>query len=412
MNLLMLGASKAQFQGIIEAKAMGHQVFTCDYLPDAPGHAISDGQSFASTFDVNGVREAALTFGVDGIMTMGTDQPVYTAALAQQSLGLPRMLDVSTALSVTNKRIMKRIFSDAGLPTLPYAIIGRGDGADAFGGLEFPLVLKPVDSQGQRGIFIVHSPAEALERFDDVVAFSREDHILAETYYPHDEVTVSGWVTNGSTCVLSITDRITFDTKEQIGICLGHVFPTKFKESHGEAIIGLSKRIVEVFNILDGPIYFQMLLGEQGIMINEIACRIGGAYESVLLPELTGFDLCGAVIQNSLGLSVDVSDLQDYDFMTSKGHGAVELFFAQSEVLTEVPSKTTMDLVPGLLDWGLNYDVGDRVGQIQNATARAGYGVLVAKDPWVLKDQLHEFYEKMQLRDSSGKNMVIHRALS
>lgn len=108
MKLMMLGASSAQLAGIRTAQAMGHQVVVCDYLPEAPGHRLADHSVLASTFDYEAVLTAARAFRIDGIMTMGTDQPVYTAARVAKALELPSLLSPETALAVTHKGVMKR----------------------------------------------------------------------------------------------------------------------------------------------------------------------------------------------------------------------------------------------------------------------------------------------------------------
>jgi len=110
MRIMMLGAGHCQLNAIERLEnEMGLQVVAADYYDDAPGKALSTFKSNASTFDVKACMETAVKFEVDGVMTTGTDQPVYTAAAISESLGLRYFFDSGKALDVTDKKRMKTI---------------------------------------------------------------------------------------------------------------------------------------------------------------------------------------------------------------------------------------------------------------------------------------------------------------
>lgn len=412
MKLMILGASLAQLIAIKKAKALGHHVITCDYLKDAVGHAYSDEQTGASTFDVQGVLREAKRFHVDGIMTLGTDQPVYTAAYAANQLNLPSMITEKTALEVTNKIKMKKIFTRYQIPTVEYLFYEKGKNEKDLYKLEYPVVIKPVDSQGQRGVHYLKHARWAVKYYDEVVSYSRENVILVEKYYEHDEVTVSGWVHNGTAYVLTITDRVTFDNKEQIGICLSHEFPSKYMNRYGEELITLTKKIVKAFQILNGPIYFQFLIGSEGIKVNEIACRIGGAFEAEFIPEITGFDICTAHIQGALGQEVKMDSLREYDILNNPNYISVQLFFATACRIFYIPSIEKILSAEGVIDAGLNYQTGDRVNPIANATSRVGYAIVKADTKEKLEKRLKNLYHILRIEDAKGKNHILHRELN
>ena len=407
MKLMMLGASGAQLQGIKEAQAMGHNVVTCDYIPEAIGHAVSDEQYFASTFHKDKVLEAAKAAKVQGIMTMGTDQPVLTAAYVAHELGLPSMLSLETALAVTNKRVMKQWFDLYDIPTAPWLIYEKGVNDEVLDTLSYPVVVKPVDSQGQRGVMFLQSPEEVRERYDDVTVHSRENHILVEAFYPNDEVTVSGWVSDGKVTILAMTDRVTFRDTGHLGVCLAHRYPTKHAEGHGETLMALTVKIVETFKICEGPIYFQFLIGEEGILANEVACRIGGAYEGLYMPYVTGFDLCGAMIRATCGEGVQTTVNVGYSCMEPDKYLTVQLFFCHPCKLTAMTDRNEVMALEGVLDCGYNYHVGDQVLLTGDATSRAGYVVVMADSYDQLKDRYEKVKQTLAFQDEEGSNPLI-----
>ncbi len=440
MKLLVLGGSKAQRQCIDEAHEEGHQVVVCDYLPDSVGHQLADESHLVSTFDENGVYQVAKDEMVQGIMTMGTDQPVYTGACVSHKLGLPYLLSMETALGVTNKKTMKAIFDAHDIPTVKYRLMdiplvedlleaqmrheydedmlearviqSRGEACDdeyrKVLGLKFPLVMKPVDSQGQRGIFYLEDLAGMRDHIEETFSYSRQDQVLVEEYYRHDEVTFSGWVMGGKLYPLILSDRVTFQDKDQIGICLSHEWPSKYFKDYGQEIIDLSDRIVKAFTIEEGPVYFQFLIGEEGIKVNEIAARIGGAYEGVFIPEVTGFSMVKAQINAQLGLAYDADPLIHYDIFQDHKHISVQLFFVEACQIAYMPEESQVMEMEGVIDCGFNVHEGDHTPAIQNATARGGYIVLEGKNRQDLEVRLKKLYESFRIEDEDGNNRLIH----
>ncbi|MFO7849564.1 MAG: glycosyltransferase, partial [Spirochaetia bacterium] len=191
-RLLIIGGGEGQLWGIRYAQKRGITVGVTDINQDAPGAREADFFRPADTFDWKATAGAAGEFAADGIMTYGTDQPVLTVAEAAEKLGLPMSISRQTALSVTNKRVMKKIFTEHDIPTCPYRIISGSEKARGGGSFEVgelaetlielapPYVLKPVDSQGQRGVVKVADAAEAAERLPETLSFSREGSAVIE----------------------------------------------------------------------------------------------------------------------------------------------------------------------------------------------------------------------------------------
>ncbi|MFW6251908.1 MAG: ATP-grasp domain-containing protein [Halanaerobium sp.] len=406
MRLLILGGGSAQLSLIKKAKKMGHQVVVSDYYPDAPGKKLADFSSSASTFDFEASLETAEKYRVEGILTTGTDQPVYTAARVADSLNLKHYLSVETARAVTNKRVMKNKFMRAAIPTVKYRILAPDFADKELKDFKKPFVVKPLDSQGQRGVFKLDSISQIREKFNEVLSFSREDKILVEEYYNSDEITVSGWVFEGKAEILTVTDRLRFESDIHIGICSSHLFPSQYLSEYFFEIQDLTQKIVSEFGIKNGPLYFQFLIGKQGLKVNEIACRIGGAYEGEFMPALTGVDILKMMVELAADKTVDKSRLDDYLIQKNNKYLSSQLFFAGSGKIKKITDLTEILEIDGVLDAGLNYQVEDVIPGIENATARAGYFIVLAADKNQLKQRVKAVYDKLKIIDQKGENLV------
>src|SRR6056297_1313693 len=340
-------------------------------------------------------------------MTVGTDQPVFTAMKVAKKLNLPRYLTEETARAVTNKREMKKTFSKYDIPTVNYKIINKNFSDKKLANINFPVVIKPLDSQGQRGVFKLNSIKEIRKHFSEVLNYSRENEILVEEYYKSDEITVSGWVNQGNLNLLTITDRVTHENNSHIGICSAHIFPSKHLKKYYNQIKAISEKIVDSFKIKNGPIYFQILVGENGLKVNEIACRIGGAYEGDFMPWLTGVDILEMMINLAAGQELDLKALNDYSIEDNSKHLSSQLFFAGPGEIREITIVSEILKLPGVLKAGLNYEAGDRIPEIKNATARAGYFIVMAENENELKQRVKAVYDNLKIIDQNGKNLVL-----
>ncbi|KPU45316.1 phosphoribosylamine--glycine ligase [Oxobacter pfennigii] len=407
MKLLILGGGNSQINAIIRAGEKGHTVIVSDYYEDAPGKLICHYKETTSTFDIEGNIKIANKYSIDGVMTIGTDQPVLTAAKVAEALSLPSFIDSSTALAVTNKKVMKKIFKDKGIPQAEYRIIKEEFHNGELFKIKFPVVVKPLDSQGQRGVYKLHSADDIRKNINDVLSYSREKEILVEEYYKHQEITISGWVLNDAVHVLTVTDRITYNNYPHIGICIAHNFPSIQNELHYEEILNLTEKIVKSFNIHNGPIYFQMLCGNDGIKVNEIACRIGGAYEDELIPLLTEVDILDMVLNYSLGIQVDYTSLEKYDVRKNNKCASVQMIFVKPGTVKSITPIEYIKSLAGVSYAKYNVQVGSTIGEIINATQRAGYMIIQGESKEILKMNIDNAFKHLKILDDSGNDMVI-----
>ena len=407
MKVMVLGGGNCQLNLIERLKSEGDEVVLIDYLPDCPGAALCDVHILESTFDTGAVLREAREYGIDAIITLGTDQPVYTAASVADELGLPFYLNPEQALSATNKRVMKKIFKENGIPTAGYRLISKDFLDKDIEGISFPAVIKPVDSQGQRGIYKVDSIEEIRSRIKNTLSFSREDKALLEEYYENDEITVNGWLSGGRLTLLSVVDRVTLTSGSHIGICIAHNFPSLHLKKHYDEIEQLTRKIVDVFGFESGPVYFQYLIGEEGIKVNEIAMRIGGAYEDLTLPMITGSDILGMLINSVKAKPEGAEGLEGYSLKENNKFMSTQMFFLKPGTVKKISYDEDKLSKYGVDKIYIAVKQGDTVRGIENATARAGYFIVEGSDYRDLTERIQKAFENFEILNEKQENMAI-----
>jgi len=394
-KVMILGAGSCQLNAIRRIKSLGHQVVASDYLKSSLGKEIADYAVLADTFSYEDTLRGAKEHQVDAVMTTGTDQPVLTAAKVSEEMGLISSLSSHQALCVTNKKLMKKIFVKNNLPTVEHVFLKVGFKDIPF---EPPYVIKPLDSRGQRGIYKLDSVEEVREHISKTLLFSREEEVLVEKYYKNKEVTVSGWVQDGNVTILTMTDRVTFSSDEHICVCISHEYPT-IHQKYVEALKTCTYKICDAFEITNGPIYFQYLIGDEGVMVNEIACRIGGAYEDLTIPYVTGFDILKRQIDEVLGHRYPAEISRNNQVFST------QLFFCRSGKITDINIDSLKEL-PFIMDIGVNYKVGDIISKTENASQRAGYMIVTGDDEESLAINIIKAYDYLEIMDEE-RNLVI-----
>ncbi len=402
-TVMLLGGSNIQMSAARRLKQLGHRLILADYTDNPPAAVLSDVHVKASTFDADACIRAARAYRVEAVLTMGTDQPVYTAALVAQALGLPSPITVASAYRATNKRAMKEAFVRGGVPCVPFAFLHAGQGPEALSALQPPLVLKPLDSQGQRGIFRVDTPEEAIAHLSETLSFSRAQEALVERYYPSDELTYSCFVWDGVVHPLTLTDRQLVDDPVHIGVCAAHRFPSVYADREPE-MRSIAEAVAQSLGVRAGALYIQFLLGDEGVVVNEVACRIGGAFEDFFIPYVSGFDLLDAVIRLALGEAPDLSKLH----RAESAQVSVQMLFCRPAKIACMTPIEVLRGLPGVLTAGYNYKIGDELPLLQNATARFGYCVLATRRGDI--DRLvREMYATIRVADANGNNLIIPR---
>jgi len=404
-RLMVLGGSQCQVHALQRAKKEGMYTVLADYTKCPVGALYADVHVPVSTFDWEGCMEAAKEYEVQGVMTMGTDQPVYTVAKVCEELSLPVCLTPEQALLVTNKKEMKRRMEAAGIPTVPWMLIDRNTQEEELRRLRPPYVIKPLDSQGQRGIYKLDTAKEVILHLEKTLAFSRCEEALVEEYYESEEMTVSGYIDKGQLMILTITDRLLYPDPVHIGVCIGHRFPSVHMGEYGK-IKEISDALVKEFGLPEGPFYLQLLKGAQGIVVNELACRIGGAFEDVIIPWVTGFDLLDAVMKNALGHPVEVSGYKKFRCDAAESFASVQLMFCVPGEIAFVTPEEELRSLPFVLDCGYNYKEGSVVPVMENATARFGHAVIVGSRE-TIAENINTFYEKLSVKNIKGEEMIL-----
>ncbi|HZQ65916.1 MAG TPA: ATP-grasp domain-containing protein [Gaiellaceae bacterium] len=344
-RLLVLGAGPGQLGLLEAARARGLYVIAADRNPSAPGFRFADRRAIISVEDEPQLDRLAGAEHVDGVIAPGIDWPVAIAARIAERWGLPHPIDPPTAVLATSKLRQRDRFAEAGVPHPRHVVCATLDeaaaAADDFG---YPCVVKAPDRQGQKGLVLVRDESMLADAFALALGASRSNVVLMEELVTGREVTVSGFSLDGTFVPLTVTDRLVAEPPA-FGVALAHVWPSSLSPAEAEVAVDAARAAAEAVGVRRGPTYIQVVVGERGAHVVELAARLGGGHDAELCTVALGVDANQLALDAALGAPVDAERLRP----TGPAGGAcVRFLVPEPGVLEDVLGVAEAEALPGI----------------------------------------------------------------
>ena len=372
-KILIIGASNLQVPGILKAREMGFETAVVDFNPKAMGVKYADAYYNVSTIDQNGVYEAAKDFGADGIMTLATDMPMRSLAYACDKLGLVG-IDYDTAVRATDKGEMIKAFDKHDVAHPMYLILENGKSIDSIvDKIVYPLIIKPTDNSGSRGVVLVHNKEELYDAIAYSTEESREGNIILEEYMVGPEVSVEVIVLDGEPHILQITDKLTTGAPHFVE--MGHSQPSRLSEDVQNEIKILAGKACKAVGIVNGPAHAEIIVTENGPKMVEIGARMGGdSITTHLVPLSTGVDMTKATIEIACGEKPDVNS-------KFKKASAIRFLNVPEGMIGNIEGVEEARNIDGVKEIIFTKKVGDIVGDITSSNDRVASVISQADTP-------------------------------
>lgn len=310
-KILLLGGSAQQLVAIRTAKDLGYYTVVCDYLPDNPGQFISDKYYTTSTTDVEGIYEIAKTEEVDGILAYASDPAALPAAIVADRLGLPT--NPVNSVEILGLKYQWRQFLQANGFACPKVYSFHPDISldvivERTKYFEFPLVVKPTDSSGSKGVTLLNDLSELEEAIALADYYSRNKILLIEEYIQRGFPSVIGgdiFVWDGKIVLCGVMECLR-DTVHSPLIPIGEKLPLQINNYQRDRIYAELQRIVTALNIRFGELNIEILLDKYDcVHFLEIGPRAGGNMIPIQLSDAFGVDLVKANVQAAMGEKPD-----------------------------------------------------------------------------------------------------------
>lgn len=306
-KILLLGGSAQQVIAIKTAKELGYYTVLCDYLSDNPGQYVADKYYNASTTDVEAVYQIAKDEQVDGILAYASDPAALPAAIVAERLGLPT--NPAKSVEVLGLKYPWRQFLHNNGFACPKVYFFHPDtmledvkeNAKDF---TFPVVVKPTDSSGSKGVTVLESWDGLEQAIVWADSYSRNKVLLVEEYIQRGFPSVIGgdiFVWNGKVVLYGEMECLR-DLVHSPLIPIGKMLPAGINTSQRNNIYKELQKIVTVLGIRFGELNIEIILDKNdNVHFLELGPRAGGNMIPIQLSDAYGIDLVKANVQAAMG---------------------------------------------------------------------------------------------------------------
>lgn len=404
MKALVLAGGFPQIALIKELKSRNIYTLLADWGSDPVAKEYADKFYQVSTLDVKAIKNIAINENVDFLITACTDQALLTVAKVSEELGLPCYLDYKTALNVTNKAYMKKVFVKNKISTAKYEIMGVLDFVK-IKDFSYPLIVKPVDCNSSKGVKKVENDDELKQAFNDAVELSRTKTAIIEQFIDGPEISVDVYVENGHAHVLCISNNDKIADKDKFIIFRGRS-PARETDIIKEQIEFIAQQIADAFNLKNSPMLIQLITDGKKAYVLEFSARTGGGTKFLRIKYLTDFDVIKAVVDLTLGDKPHVNKVLNQKFL------ADEFIYCKNGTFDHLEGFEVLKKEKIITEYYLFKNKGAIMDKVASSGDRIA-GFTIVADSLDKLIEKHEVVSKtIKVIDSEGRDMMRHDLLS
>ena len=298
-KLAIIGASYLQLPLVLKAKEMGIETICFAWEDGAVCKEVADHFYPIDVKQKEQILKVCQKIGIDGITTIAADLPVSTINYVANQMGIISNPYEYSGIT-TNKYLMRQCFMDNNVPSPKFTLVDDDDHYQITG-FKFPLIVKPTDRSGSRGVEKVLDPVQLEEAIERARKESFEHKAIIEEFVTGREISVESISNEGKHYILQITDKVT--TGAPFFVELEHHQPSSLPEDIKERVRGIVLKALDALHIQFGASHSELKITEDGdIRVIEIGARMGGDFIGSNLVQLsTGYDFLKGVIEVALG---------------------------------------------------------------------------------------------------------------
>lgn len=315
-KLMLLGGLYYLKPVIESAHKLGAHVITCDYLPDNIAHKFSDEYHNISIVDKEAVLHLAQKLKIDGIMSFAVDPGVVTAAYIAEKMGLPFAGSYESVRILQNKDLFRKFLTtnDFNVP-VSGGYTKYGDALADLNKFTFPIIVKPTDSAGSKGVTRVDDVVELKSAFDYAKKFSIKGNVIIEEFIEKrgcssdcDSFSVDGKM------VLTNFNAQYFDQyAENPYTPSAYAWPSTFSIKEEKYLKSEIQRLVDLLGLKTSIYNIETRIGMNGKpYIMEMSPRGGGNRLAEMERLISGNDMIDAAVRGALNLPIE--PFKEYKF--------------------------------------------------------------------------------------------------
>lgn len=407
-KLLILAGAGPHSKVVEAAKEMGIYTVVADYLAASvysPAKLIADEELSCDIFNVHKLTEYCEKNKIDGVLDFCIDPAQRPAFKIADQLGLPTFGTYEQVLALTDKNVFKQLCRDNNVDVVP-----EYDESDV-DSIEYPVLVKPIDSRGSRGAKVCYDRNELWEALPLAKKESSNDGAIIEKYMGNNQdLTITYLVKEGIPLLISIGDRFPGrkeDNLDRQNSCV--VQPSRYTDMYLKNVNDRVINMIKHLGIKNGPVFMQGFVDGDTVRMYDPGIRFPGNEYERIYKQATGIDPMKSVISYIVGgeildyggkikESYNLNGMTAIQYMINVGPGKIHSFDGLDEISEH----------PNVINIQQRHFVGDIIENTGDIKHRAGeISVLVDRDVDEMVEIIEYIQTCLKITDKTGNSMII-----
>lgn len=375
-KLMLLGGIRYLLPVIEAAHKQGYYVITADYLPDNIAHKYSDEYVNVSIIDKEAVLKAAQEKEIDGIMSFGVDPGVVAASYVQNQMGLPSFGPFESVEILQNKDKFRAFLTQHGF-NVPWAF-GFSTVEDAWESKDkfaYPLIVKPTDSAGSKGVRRVDEEQELLSALQYAQEHSIKGNIIVEEFIEKEGCSSDSdcFSVDGELKIATFSAQRFDENAAGTFVPAAYSWPSTMSMQQESELRSELQRLLSLLRMQTSIYNVETRIGKNGKpYIMEVSPRGGGNRLAEMVRYSTGMDMITAAVRSAVGDPIGEVVQQPLN-----GHWAEVILHSQQDGTFQELSLSE-EIKPFVYEEDLWVKPGDQVSSFIGANDAIGTLVLKA----------------------------------
>lgn len=407
-KLLFVGASGHFEPSIKKAQEMGLFTIVINNNPNAMAKQYADLAADVDTYVVDEIVDFAREQKVDGLFTSWNDMNLFHTQAAAEKLGLPFFATKEQLDALVFKYDFKVTCRKYGVPVTPEFYVGGDLTEEDIAKFEYPVIFKPIDSGGTRGMTVLHSAEGVWEAYEKALAPSEARKVVVEKYLRNGNLVVFDiCVQNDKVYLCAAMDRCIVRTSEsEVPLAISYMYPSKHIDVIESQVMKPITDMLHGLGIHNGIISFDGMISEGKLYLIETQYRWGGTHFYKFVKAESGVDLLEMMIDQAITGKYDRYDFAGKIDVHYKRHYACQNLQAWPGIIKEVRNIDKVREMDGV-DWLVQIkNIGDRVpddGSTAQNFAKIGLSADSEREIYQLMDKIQK---TLVVLDENGKNLI------
>ncbi len=407
-KILFIGASGHFEPAITKARELGAYTIAINYNPGAFAKRYADLSADVDTYLPEEVLRFARDQKVNGVFTSWNEVNLYTTEYVARELGVPFYARKDQLDALVTKYSFKQTCRKYGVSVIPEFFVGNRLLEEDIQSFDYPVIFKPTDSGGTRGMTILYDEGGIKEASEKALEASIKKEFVVEKYLRNGQLIVIDLaIQNGEAYLACVADRSIVRTSEAaVPLAISYMYPSKHIGIVREQVFESLRRLVRGLGIQNGIISFEGMISEGRLYLIESQFRFGGTHFYRFTERGSGVDLLEMMLEYALSGSFDRYDLAKDLHPEFKDPYACQNLQVDSGRIREIRNIDRVREMPGV-DWFVQIkDIGDQIpadGSTAQNFAKIGLSAKTDRELYRLMDKIQHTLEVI---DENGKNLV------